>query len=223
MYHHIGWLDPTAGKEWYVTTVTPIAFEQQMAYLVHNGYRTIRIRDLIAAGAGRKRLPKKPVVITFDDGWIDCYERAFPVLQKYGMTATFFLNAGAIGAAEASTMNWAQVVEMSKAGMENGSHSMSHPELTKLDPNTLAWELKNSKAVIEQHVGKTVEAFAYPFGLYDSNVLRQTQAAGYRAAVTVADGVFDTSANWLEMPRQYVSYSANLNAFLSLLGEKSPQ
>jgi len=78
------------------------------------------------------------VVITFDDGWSDCSERAFLVLRKYQMTATFFLNPGTIGAAEAGTMNWTQVVEMSKAGMEMGSHSMSHPEFPKLDAEALA-------------------------------------------------------------------------------------
>jgi len=78
--------------------------------------------------------------------------------------------------------------------------------------------------LIEQHIGVTVEAFAYPFGLYDSNVLKQTEAAGYRAAMTVADGVFDTtSANWLAMPLQNVPYSADPNACASLRGEKTPR
>ena len=139
LYHHIETLNEDAGSDWYNTTVTPEAFEEQMAYLAYHGYHTVKIMDLLAAFEGRKALPKNPVVITFDDGWIDCYDTAFPVLQKYGMTATFFIIAGSVGSIPADhVMSWGEIEEMSQAGMEIGSHTMTHPYLTTLEPDMLA-------------------------------------------------------------------------------------
>ena len=219
LYHHIETLSEDAGSDWYNTTVTPEAFEEQMAYLAYHGYHTVKIMDLLAAFEGRKALPKNPVVITFDDGWIDCYDAAFPVLQKYGMTATFFIIAGSVGSIPADhVMSWGEIEEMSQAGMEIGSHAMTHPYLTTLEPDMLASELQDSKALLEKHVAGPVEVLAYPFGLYDENVMEQTQLAGYRAALTIEDGLFDTSDNLLEMPRLTVPYGGNLDTFTALLG-----
>jgi peptidoglycan/xylan/chitin deacetylase (PgdA/CDA1 family) len=219
LYHHIETLSEDAGSDWYNTTVTPEAFEKQMAYLAYNGYHPVKFTDLLAALEGRKALPTKPVVITFDDGWIDCYDSAFPVLQKYHMIATFFIIAGSVGSIPADqVMSWGEIEEMSKAGMEIGSHTMTHPYLTKLEPDMLASELEDSKALLEKHVAGPVEVLAYPFGLYDDNVVAQTEAAGYRAAVTIEEGLFDTSDNLLEMPRLTPSYGSNLDAFTALLG-----
>ena len=218
LYHHIETLSEDAGSDWYNTTVTPEAFEEQMAYLAYHGYHTVKIMDLVAALEGRKALPKNPVVITFDDGWIDCYARAFFVLQKYGMIATFFIPADWIGNLDDSTMSWEEIEEMSKAGMEIGSHTMTHPYLTQLEPDMLTWELEDSKALLEKHVAGPVEVLAYPFGLYDDNVMAQTQVAGYRAALTIEEGLFDISDNLFEMPRLTVPYGGNLDTFTALLG-----
>ncbi len=217
MYHHIALLNANAGNEWYVTTVTPAAFEEQMAYLAYNGYHTVAISDLVAAFQGGRKLPENPVVITFDDGWDECYDAAFPVLQKYHLKATFFIIVSSVGAG--ATMTWDQIEALSNAGMEIGSHSMTHPYLTQLGADTLTWELRNSKAVLEQHIAGSVEALAYPFGAYDSNVIVQAQTAGYRAAVTIQDGLFNTSDSFFEMPRFTVPYGGTLSQFVSFLGE----
>jgi peptidoglycan/xylan/chitin deacetylase (PgdA/CDA1 family) len=218
LYHHIGVLSQDAGSDWYDTTVTPDAFEEQMAYLAYNGYHTVKIMDLVAAVEGRKSLPEKPVVITFDDAWIDCYVSAFPVLQRYGMIASFFIPADWIGNLGESTMSWEQIEEMNRAGMEIGSHSMSHPYLTQSEPDMLTWELENSKALLEEHVAGPVEVLAYPFGLYDDNVIAQTKAAGYRAALTVEEGRFSIDDDLFRMPRLGVPYGRGLDYFTALLG-----
>jgi peptidoglycan/xylan/chitin deacetylase (PgdA/CDA1 family) len=217
MYHHIGTLSADAGSDWYSTTVTPEAFDEQMAYLAYHGYNTVKVMDLVDATEGRKALPQNPVVITFDDGWIDDYVSAFPVLQQYGMIASFFIPASWIGNLGDSTMSWAQIEELSRAGMEIGSHSMTHPYLTQSEPDVLTWELEGSKALLEEHTVGPVEVLAYPFGLYDDNVMAQTQAAGYRAALTVEEGLFDISDNLLQMPRLNVPYGGDLDTFKALL------
>jgi peptidoglycan/xylan/chitin deacetylase (PgdA/CDA1 family) len=134
------------------------------------------------------------------------------------MIATFFIIAGTVGDTPANhTMSWDEIEEMSKAGMEIGSHTMTHPYLTQLDPDLLAWELKNSKAVLEEHVAGPVDVLAYPFGLYDENTMVETRAAGYRAALSIEDGLFDTSDNLFEMPRLTVPYGAGLDTFTAML------
>jgi peptidoglycan/xylan/chitin deacetylase (PgdA/CDA1 family) len=218
LYHHIASLMESAGSEWYVTTVTPEAFDEQMAYLAYNGYHTVKVMDLLDALDGRTVLPPNPVVITFDDGWIDGYEGAFPVLQRYGMIASFFISAQWIGGGNSEVMSWAQIQELSRAGMEIGSHTMTHPYLTQLDPDEMAWELQESKALLEEHLGEPVEVLAYPFGIYDSNVMIQTQAAGYRAALSIEEGQFDSSDNLFDLPRLIPLYGDSMDTFVAMLG-----
>jgi peptidoglycan/xylan/chitin deacetylase (PgdA/CDA1 family) len=223
LYHHIAALAESAGSDWYVTTVTPDAFEEQMAYLAYNGYHTVRIMDLVDAARGRRVLPPNPVVITFDDGWIDGYEGALPVLRKYGMIATFFIPAQWIGGTNSEVMSWEQLQELSRQGMEIGSHSMTHPYLTQLGPEALAWELQDSKSVLEEHLGIPIEAFAYPFGIYDDNVVAQTEAAGYQAAVTVEEGLFGSGDDLMRMPRLTPLYGDSMATFVAMLGAAATQ
>jgi peptidoglycan/xylan/chitin deacetylase (PgdA/CDA1 family) len=219
LYHHIGWLLDTAGQEWQVTTVTPNAFEEQMSYLAYNGYHTVKVADVVDAIEGRTTLPSNPVIVTFDDGWIDGWQDALPVLQKYGMIATFFIPAQWIGSADEQIMNWAQVEALSQAGMEIGSHAMTHPYLNQLDLDQLTWELQESRSILQEHTGQPVDTFAYNFGIYDYNVLVQVQAAGYRAALTINDGLYVSANDLYEMPRLTVPYGGDLDTFKVMLGE----
>ena len=162
-------------------------------------------------------MPAKPVVITFDDGWIECYLDAFPVLQQYGLTASFFIPPSGMGDPDDPVMTWEQIEELSRAGMEIGSHAMTHPYLNQLEPDQLWWELENSKTVLEEHVGGSVEVLAYPFGIYDGNIIEQAQAAGYRAALTIEDGLSVTLDNLFQLPRLTVLYSDDLDTFKAMI------
>jgi peptidoglycan/xylan/chitin deacetylase (PgdA/CDA1 family) len=216
LYHHIQHLQANAGTDWEDSTVSPETFAEQMAYLAAHNFRSVSVADLIACLEQGKPLPENPVIITFDDGWEDVYTEALPVLRKHGLTATFFIPANWIENLP-GTLTWQQIEEMDKAGMEIGSHSMTHPYLTKSKPDMLTWEIENSKARLEKHTSKPVIAFAYPFGLYDDNVIAETKAAGYQAAFTIERGIWAGRDRIFQLPRIDIPYSADLQTFAAEL------
>lgn len=186
MYHHVA---PDPSRIGLGLRVRPADFDAQMGYLFQNGYRTVGLQDVVKAIHGCLDLPSKPIVITFDDGYEDVYRYAFPILRKYGYTATIFLisswldQPGKYGA-----MSWDQVKAMAREGMQFGAHTVSHPNLLKLPLRQVLEEMTESRAAIEAHVGQPVKALAYPYGLFNSDIKLLAQRAGYEAAVTTIQG-----------------------------------
>jgi peptidoglycan/xylan/chitin deacetylase (PgdA/CDA1 family) len=167
--------------------LTPAEFEEQISYLAANGYHAITPDQLIGYLKYGRCLPDKPVLITFDDGYADNYVNAYPILKKYGFTATIFLITDFIGADE-RFLTWEQVREMHKNGFVFGSHTASHQPLTKLRPQDAAAELAGSAREIERRLGARPRYFAYPTGAYNLKVEELVRQAGYRAAFTVRYG-----------------------------------
>ncbi len=164
--------------------VTPEQFEAHMRYLAERGFTTCGLHG--ASGA------RRPVVVTFDDGYLDTYSIAFPILERHGLTATVFLVTAAIGAASdgwgppapAPLMSWAQVAELARHGISFQSHTRTHPDLTRCSDAVALAELSGSRAELEDRLGQAVDGLAYPFGSYDPRVVALTERAGYRAAWT---------------------------------------
>lgn len=164
--------------------VSPEQFEEHMRYLVGMGFTTHGLHD----GAGAR----KPVVLTFDDGYLDTYSNAFPVLQRHRLTATVFLVTGSVGATSGAwgppipvpLLTWAHVQEMARYGISFQSHTKTHPDLTRCDDAAALAELLGSRAEIEDHVGERVDALAYPFGSHDPRVVSLTEQVGYRSGWT---------------------------------------
>jgi peptidoglycan/xylan/chitin deacetylase (PgdA/CDA1 family) len=192
LYHRIAPVNTPADP----LCVTPEQFEAQMRYLAEMGFTTRAPRCPEAP-------PANPVVITFDDGYLDTYSNAFPVLQRYGLTATVFIVSGCVGATSDSwgpptpvpLLTWSQIDEMSRHGISFQSHTRTHPDLTRCGDAVALSELAGSRAEIEDHVGRAVDALAYPFGRFDSRVLRLAEQAGYRiawAAGLATPGPFST-------------------------------
>ena len=173
---------------------------------------------------------KSGVVITFDDGDKSVYEHAFPVLKKYGIRALVFLIVDYVGredmwdlalAGRRSThLSWDEINEMNDWGIEFGSHTMTHRNLTKLAPDEVAYELSESKRVIEEKIGP-VRSVSYPFNRVNHDVLRQVERAGYRfgfggsgegdllikkEAVYITDNVQSLGTKILERPRCVYQY-----------------
>jgi peptidoglycan/xylan/chitin deacetylase (PgdA/CDA1 family) len=216
MYHHLDDLGEEMGEDYWQLSVTPQDFREQMAYLKDNGYSTITFAELLGAFDGQVSLPDKPVIITFDDGWDDIYNVAYPILADQGMRATFFISTNWIDNVE-GTVGWPQIKEMSDGGMEFGSHSATHPYLTSSEPDALAWELEASKAALEEHTGKTITALAYPFGLYDDNVIAASQKAGFRTACTIDPGAVARAGEEMLLPRLWVYGWYDLEDFKEVL------
>ena len=184
--------------------VTPELLEQELIYLEENGYTTVDYRDVLAhwASSSVALAPagKKPVILTFDDGWKNQYKYAFPLLKKYHMKGVFFIFTNPIDHKNPHWMSWSEVKEMDAAGMEIGGHSRTHPVLTKIvDDAKLDWEIKDSKAILEKELGHPIVSFAYPFGMENDQVLSAVTRAGYTLARTTRSGVWNDPEHELLM------------------------
>jgi peptidoglycan/xylan/chitin deacetylase (PgdA/CDA1 family) len=173
MYHSIADEDETGVHPYYRTATTPSIFAQQMQALRDLGYSTINIPDAVSLLQNRGST-KKYAVVTFDDGYADFYRQAFPVLSRYGFSATVFLPTAYIGDhrvqfRDRDCLTWGEVRELSDCGILFGSHTATHPQLSTLDSSAVKNEIVNSKQTIEDNLGKSVDSFAYPFAFPEAN------------------------------------------------------
>ncbi len=180
-------------------SLTPKAFARQMRWLAAGGYGTITLDGLLAHRSGSVPLPSKPVIITFDDGFLDAVEWAVPVLRSLGLTAMFFVVAGLIGKSsrwleaelgvEFPLMSWDTVRRLRDAGFQIGSHTMTHPRLAELEEADCRSELVESKNLIENQLDEEIRHLAYPYGSFNEDVASMAAEAGYVSACTVRAGL----------------------------------
>jgi peptidoglycan/xylan/chitin deacetylase (PgdA/CDA1 family) len=191
-------------------------FENQMQYLskVYNPISLEKMAQHIQNGTS---LPSKAVAVTFDDGYRDNYENAYPILKKYDIPGTFFLITDYIGTGEIPAwdkgyyiaekilmLSWEQVREMSDNGISFGSHTLTHPFLTKISRKQVQKEIHFSKDIIEQRIGKPVTSFAYPSGDFDSDIKEIVKKTGYSAAVSTISGYNCASNDAYELRRNVI-------------------
>jgi len=217
MYHYIS--VPPAGADKYRVdlSVPPDKFEQQLAYLAENGFSTVSLYDLLNHLSVGAPLPPRPVVLTFDDGYRDNYENAFPLLKKYGFTGTFFIVSDFINANRPEYMTWDMVREMAGAGMSIESHSRTHPDLRGRSFQFLVWEILGPIEAITHHTGRRPHFFCYPAGKYDRDVIAVLESVETWAAVTTNPGrrqTLDTAMLW---PRMRVHGGGSLRDFARLV------
>ncbi len=173
-------------------------FERQMSLLSAGGYAVLNLEDVCEFIAGRPPFPERSTAITMDDGFMDNYEIAAPILKRHGFSSTMFVVPGLVGKtnewmrgkddAPRRLMGWKEIREIADHGIRIGSHTLSHADLTKLGPMDLEREVSNSKKEIEDRIGRPVSTFAYPFGLFNERVKEAVERAGYRAACTTNSG-----------------------------------
>ena len=181
MYHHAGTPpmdNPPTQKQIdeELTYLEPVVLEAQLQKIKALGLNFINLTDL-----AQKNLPPRPIMLTFDDGHQDNFTVVFPLLQKYQAKATIFLATDFIDH-DPTYLTWAQVKTMGQSPLINfGSHTCSHTRLRHVSDAQIAYELRESKRLIEMHLGHPINAFAYPYGsgAYDRRVRSQVLAAGY--------------------------------------------
>jgi peptidoglycan/xylan/chitin deacetylase (PgdA/CDA1 family) len=161
-------------------SLMPDVFQLSMKRLTEQGFRTISLARIVECIHQGKPFPDRGVAITFDDGYRSVYEKAFPILQAYGMTATVFLTVGNRvhrGPPERlpsfvgrEMLRWPEIREMQSAGIDFGAHTLTHPDLTRLPLKQVHAEICDSKCLIEDALGSPVTAFAYPFGYHNGRI-----------------------------------------------------
>jgi peptidoglycan/xylan/chitin deacetylase (PgdA/CDA1 family) len=185
-----------------------------MSWLSEHGYTGIPVTQLVDVLQNGGQLPPKPVAITFDDGMQDIYTTAFPIMQHYGFSGTLFLIADWINGE--GLMNTAEVQEMISNGWEIGSHSMTHFDLTS-DYSQLRYQLFDSKHMLEEMFGVPVNTLAYPFGLFNTNVVKKVSAYGYKAAFALGRGYIQSANEIFDLTREEVRESYDMSQFIALL------
>lgn len=278
-------------------SATPEQFKTQIEY-VKRYFNVVSFKDVINHIDGKKILPKRPIIITFDDGHYDNYSNAFPILKSLDVPATIFLSTGYIGSDDifwfdwvayiiyrtnklsfsladnteynigntvesrreiteqvleylksvpnasrlqiindlttkldvslldadkslSSCLNWQQVIEMYSNGIEFGSHTISHPILSRLKSTELKEEIVKSKKDIEKQLSIDVDTIAYPVGgssEYDTNVIDICKSAGYRLGISYVSGIERTNLlSLFEMKRLHVERYTNMHRFKAML------
>ena len=217
MYHYISTPPANADRIRRDLSVSPENFEAQLKYLSDNGYKTISLYDLHANLSSGAPLPPKSIILTFDDGYRDAYEHAFPLLRKYGMVGTFFVVTDFASSANPDYMHWDQIQEISRAGMNIESHSRTHIDLRNRDLPKLIWETLGPLEAIEAYTGKRPRFFCYPFGRYDDDVIRVLKSEYMLGAVTTAYGKTHRLSNALTWDRVRIHGDTTLAEFAVLI------
>ena len=229
MYHHV---NPHKGD---MVTITPEVFEGQMKYLREAGYKTLKIEELVSYIRGESALNQKAVAVTFDDGWLDNYIYAFPILKKYGINAAIFIITDSIERASLRNeenspssvpdhkeskmliekkedyrvaLNWRLIREMGDSGLvEFYSHTKSHRKCNDLSENELLEEIEKSKKIIEEKMGRPCPYLCWPYGKYNDAALNIAANTGYKAIFTTGHGVVETGSDPLAIKRIVVKDS----------------
>jgi len=219
MYHRLGAV-PCRGNKFRNQYVPPKMFARQMKYLFKHGYQTVSVRDLINCAEQQIPAKDKKICITFDDGYKSFYIYGFPILRKYNFTAIVFLVANRIN----KTCLWdkdsepmlktEQIKEMAEASIDFGAHSFSHRSLVGLSAEELEKEIKESKAVLEELLGKQIESFSYPYGAFNEAVKKVVQQ-NYKVAFSTKKGVSDIQG--FALPRIDINKDKILPVFIYLL------
>lgn len=201
MYHYISPLPADADAFRVDLTVEPPIFRAHMQYLADNGYTTISLYDLHRALNHGDALPSNPVILTFDDGYTDHYEIAFPILREFGFVGTFFIITGRADSGNPMHLNWAQINEMAQAGMSMEGHTRTHLDLRNRDRDFLVFEIVGSLESLQAHTDQAARMFSYPAGRYDDDTLRIMNSSEVLRAVTTQIGAYHTTDNAMEVSR----------------------
>jgi peptidoglycan/xylan/chitin deacetylase (PgdA/CDA1 family) len=183
-------------------------FESQMKWLDDHGYEAVTLDQVEDAWYKQGELPPKPIVISFDGGYLSQYVAAFLVLQRYNWPGVLDLIA------QGSDLPDADVQKMIDAGWELASHTITHVDLTTLDATTLRHEVAGSRQILHKRFGVPVNNFCYPAGRYDDTVIAAVRAAGYRGATTEIPGAADAAHPYI-LDRLQIESSDGLPGFIS--------
>lgn len=220
MYHRVAPSGPVSLDRY---RVMPEAFEEQLMYLKDAGYYTPGWNDWLTAVRYRRPLTGRAIMLTFDDGYKDFYDNAWPLLKKYGFTATVFLVTSQIGGSNVwdaeygeavPLMSSKEILELQQEGVEFGAHTVNHVSLSTLSPVDITKELAASRSMLVQELGINTTLIAYPYGATDSIVSHLAGACGYQVGLSCVEGLCSLLNDPLLLPRLEVKGDDSLADFI---------
>jgi len=222
MYHQVGEFAPMAAHR--STYCHVRRFRSQMAWLHRLRCNVLRMDEVLAVLRGQRPVPPRAVALTFDDGYENFYEHAYPVLARYGFPAMVYLISGRIGepaqwfAAEGRAtpplMSADRVRQLRAAGIDFGSHGSQHIKLAEVDLETARTDIFDSRRELEALLDEEVRHFCYPYGSHNAAVVDLVRQAGFASAVSCQRGAATADFDALALPRKAISYGDNLIGFL---------
>jgi peptidoglycan/xylan/chitin deacetylase (PgdA/CDA1 family) len=218
MYHYIS--VPPAGADIYRQdlSVAPDLLAAHLDAMQEAGYTAISLYALLDNLTYGAPLPEKPVVLTFDDGYLDHYTNAFPILRDHGMTATFFIVTDFIHDKRPEYITWDMVREMYAGGMSIEAHGRNHVSLANKDSDYLIWQALGSYESIAVEIGVRPRFISYPAGDYDQSTIDIFRSADYWAGFTTEQGATHRSDDLFRMKRVRVHGTTSPEELLHLLG-----
>ena len=212
------------------TCISPATFRQQLAAIERRGFQVVSLGDFVAWHDGRFDLPERSIVLTFDDGFADFAEAAFPELQARGWTATVFLPTDLVGGSEnwqgqlrdpRPLMDWSQIASLAEQGIEFGAHTLTHADLTALDFDQACEQICKPRESIEQHLGNTSAlSFAPPYGRSNQRV-RDEIRKWYSVSVGVTLQRAGRHSDLFNLPRLEMYYFQNASVWDSYLSRRA--
>lgn len=210
MYHSISDDDPNNNL-----LVPPSMFEEQMAWLEANEFTAMDLDEALDAMETGK-VPKRPVVITFDDGYSDNYTSAFPSLKNHGLKATFFVITD--GVDDGYYMSSEMLKEMQSNGMSIQNHTANHLELDKLSREDAYDTIKRGQDFLRNNIGSDANYLCYPVGKYNSETIEIEKELGIKAATTTQGGISSIGDGLYQLKRVRI-YPMSIESFSSIFSE----
>ena len=193
-------------------SVSAERFREQMKWLKQVGYESISFQEL----ENHNKLPSKPILITFDDGYIDNYTDVFPILKHYNIKATIFIVTG--WNAHFANLRPKMIMEMSQSGLiEFGAHTVTHDQLTGLSDSEQIWQITKSEEDLERMLEHSIKAFSYPYGISNDKTITFVRNAGFSHAVTARHGLANLDESLFELPRLEVLSHTDLDQFKHMI------
>jgi peptidoglycan/xylan/chitin deacetylase (PgdA/CDA1 family) len=216
MYHVVATPKPGAPNPqlW----VTESTFASEMDALRRAGYWAITLRQAYDAWTRGAPLPRRPIVVSFDDGYLGDYTHARPVLHRLGWPGVLNLELRNVGPGGLTPH---EIRALIAAGWEIDSHTVDHPDLTTVDAQRLQYELVASRKAIKTRFGEPADFFCYPSGRYDTRVIDAVKAAGYLGATTTNEG-YGHGSEAFTLSRVRVNASDTAATLLAKLAHERP-
>ena len=225
MYHSIADEGPAELGQW---RMSPKKLAEQMDYLKENGFYSVNSADILAVLRGEKQLPGKPVMLSFDDGYSNFFDCAWPIIKKRGFTAEVFLVTDYVGGhaewdsrfgSPAKLMDWKTIRELQGQGVTFGSHLASHRRADELTVDEMIEESTRSRSTLEAQLQTRINSVAMPFGVWDQRLLKVFAETGYEIGLTTVDGWVTMGMNPLSLPRVEVVGDETVKSFSQKLIE----